>query len=114
MNPTPEQQQLIKDFIILDFIQGMLEHDETALQELHFSELYMKQFKEVQQKIRDEYVKLKARFDEGQMTMPLAANENVPGKITYEYYIKEEPHKVRVHEKALQDTGKKVVEELMG
>ncbi|MFD0868526.1 Uncharacterised protein [Chlamydia abortus] len=113
MNPTPEQQQLIKDYIILDFVQSMLEQDENTLLELHFSELYLKPLKEIQLKIREEFVKLKARFDDGQMTMPMATNDNVPGKLTYEYYIQEEAHKVRVHEKALQDTGKKVVEELL-
>lgn len=112
MNPTPEQQQLIKDYVILDFTSQKLKQDGETLQTLNFPEVYLKAFKQLQEHIQEEVQKLKLRFDE-QMTMPVQTNESVPGKLTYEYFIQEESHKVRVHEKALQDMAKRVVEQLM-
>lgn len=112
MNPTPEQQQWIKDFIILDFTSQMLKQDSEALQQLNFPSIYTEAFKQIVERVQEEMQHLKEGADEN-MTLPVSVPENVPGKLTYEYFIQEESHKVRVHEKALQDMAAKVIEQLM-
>ncbi|WP_010274122.1 hypothetical protein [Paenibacillus senegalensis] len=112
MNPTPEQQQWIKDYIILEFTSQKLKQDGEALQQLHFPAIYTEAFKHIEERVQKELQHLKERVDEA-MTVPMPISENVPGKLTYEYFIQEESHKVRVHEKALQDMAAKVIEQLM-
>lgn len=112
MNPTPEQQQWIKDYIILDFTTQMLKQDGEALQQLNFPTIYTESFQKIAERVQEEVKHLKETVDEA-MTLPMPVSENAPGKLTYEYYLQEESHKVRVHEKALQDMAAKVIEQLM-